>query len=150
MSDYVTFRLDGCDYATRIDTVREVVRLDRLTRLPGMRPPVAGILDLRGVSLPVLDVRAAPSADGDVLVLTVDGTDYGFACDRVSAVLETSLLPPEDGGAAAGGALPKYVEQVLRGPEGAVFLVDVRAMAGEGALRAARDVVPDAVPAPQT
>ncbi|HVE97809.1 MAG TPA: chemotaxis protein CheW [Mycobacteriales bacterium] len=144
MTDYVTFRLDGCDYATRIADVREVVRLAELTRLPGMSAPLAGILDLRGTSLPVLDIRSREASPGDVLVLNVDGTDYGFACDRVTAVLDTGLLPPEEGGAASGGALPGYVEQVLRGPDGAVFLVDVKAMAGDRALQAARAALPEA------
>ena len=151
MSDYVTFRLDGCDYATRIEAVREVVRLEHLTRLPGMAEPVAGILDLRGTSLPVLDIRKTPSEEGDVLVLTVDGTDYGFACDQVSAVLDSALLPPEEGTAAAGGALPAYVDEVLRGPDGAVFLVDVRKMTGDAAVQAARAALPaDSVPSAQT
>jgi len=147
MSDYVTFTLDGCDYATRIDRVREVVRLAALTRLPGMSAPLAGILDLRGHSLPVLDIRSGSSDTGDVLVLHTGGADVGFVCDRVTAVLEASLLASEDsgGGDAAtprprAGILPDYIEQVLRGPSGAVFLVDVEAMAGDLAMRAAQGI----------
>ena len=43
MSDYVTFRLDGRDYATRIGAVREVVRMAELVALPGMIAPLAGV-----------------------------------------------------------------------------------------------------------
>jgi len=142
MSDFVTFTLDGCDYATRIDRVREVVRLADLTRLPGMTPPLAGLLDLRGQSLPVLDLRTEPSGVGDILVLELGGAGVGFACDRVTAVLESALLRPPEGGvdqeASPSGVLPGYVEQVLRGPAGAVFLVDIEAMAREVAPTAAR------------
>lgn len=128
MSDYVTFQLDGRDFATRIELVREVVRLSELVTLPGMAAPLAGVLDLRGVSLPVVDVRAVPGGPGDVLVLAVDDRSYGFVCDAVSAVVGSETLVAED--TRARESLPDYVEEVLRGTGGPVFLVDVRRMAG--------------------
>ena len=129
MSDYVTFRLGGRDFATRIELVREVVRLTELLTLPGMVPPLAGVLDLRGTSLPVVDVRAVPGMPGDVLVLSDGETTYGFVCDAVSAVVGSESLVAEEG--RARDALPPYVEQVLRGSAGPVFLVDVRRLSGD-------------------
>ena len=128
MSDYVTFRLGGRDFATRITLVREVVRLSELVTLPGMVPPLAGVLDLRGVSLPIVDVRPVPGGPGDVLVLHSDDRWYGFVCDSVSAVVGADALVPEE--SRVRDALPDYVEAVLRGDAGPVFLVDVRVMAG--------------------
>ena len=128
MSDYVTFRLDGRDFATRIELVREVVRLSELVTLPGLVPPMAGVLDLRGTSLPVVDVRAVPGGPGDVLVLADGDADYGFVCDAVAAVVGSETLVPEE--SRVRDALPPYVESVLRGTAGPVFLVDVRKMSG--------------------
>jgi len=128
VSEYVTFRLDGRDYATRIELVREVVRMTSLVTLPGMSAPMAGVLDLRGASLPVVDVRSVPGSAGDVLVLDGDSGTYGFACDAVSAVVGTDLLVAEE--SRVRESLPPYVEDVLRGDAGPVFLVDVRLMAG--------------------
>lgn len=132
MNEYVTFRLDGQAYATRIASVREVVRLAQLAVLPGLTPPIAGVLDLRGVSLPVVDIRAS-GGPGDVLVLSSEDADYGFACDEVLAVVGEDTLVEETSRAAASGTLPPYVETVLRGPDGPVFLVDVDRMAGADA-----------------
>src|SRR5450756_406901 len=54
---YVTFRI-GCErYATAVEMIREVVRLERLAVLPAMAGALAGVLDLRGEPLPVVDVR---------------------------------------------------------------------------------------------
>lgn len=131
MSEYVTFRLGGQAYATRIGAVREVVRLAELAVLPGLAPPVAGVLDLRGVSLPVVDIRAG-RGPGDVLVLSSGEADYGFACDEVLAVVGEETLAEESSGTMSSGTLPPYVEAVLRGPDGAVFLVDVERMAAPG------------------
>ena len=129
MSDYVTFSLGGLDFATRIELVREVVRLTELLTLPGMVAPLVGVLDLRGVSLPVVDVRADAGPTGDVLVIGDGQTTYGFVCDAVSAVVGSDALVAEEG--RARDALPPYVEQVLRGPSVPVFLVDVRRLSGD-------------------
>jgi chemotaxis signal transduction protein len=129
----VTFALGRREYATPLTSVREVVRLEQLADLPGMTPPLAGVLDLRGTSLPVLDLRVGATADtrGDVLVLERgqdhDGAQVGVAVDRVRAVVARAELPPAGAGADEG-VLPSYVLEVLRGKDGPVFLVDLEQM----------------------
>ena len=132
MTGLVTFRLGEREYATPLSDVREVVRLEGLADLPGMAPPLAGVLDLRGTALPVLDLRNAPrpGARGDVLVLEraegglVDGSTVGVAVDQVRAVVAAGELSPA-GAAPDEGVLPSYVVEVLRGDTGVVFLVDL-------------------------
>jgi purine-binding chemotaxis protein CheW len=135
VTELVTFALDGQRYATRVDEVREVVRLAALAILPGLRPPVVGILDVRGVSLPVVDVRRDPSPDGtgDVLVVgTREADEFGFACDRGTDVATLASFKAEQRpGEGPLSGLPPYVESVLRSGDVAVFLVDVRRMAQE-------------------
>ena len=68
--------------------VHEVLRLDRLVTLPGMAPPMAGVVEVRGVPLPVMDLRPSADTPGDVLVLAADGNDstsLGVAVDGVTA-----------------------------------------------------------------
>ena len=141
----MTFVLGGREYATPLSSIREVVRLEGLADLPGMTPPLAGVLDLRGTALPVLDLRLAATgkARGDVLV--VEGADeqlVGVAVDKVRAVVDASELPQAG---TAGAELPSYVVKVLRGAAGTVFLVDLplmvestRSVRSEQATRAAR------------
>ena len=111
MSGLVVFRLGDREYATALTSVREVVRLEGLVDLPGMTPPLAGVLDLRGTALPVLDLRpaAVPGARGDVLVLQeqVDtgtgGAVVGVAVDAVRAVVTEEELPGAGAAEAAVG-----------------------------------------------
>lgn len=135
MAELVTFVLGERTYALPISAVREVVRLAELATLPGMTPPLAGLLDLRGLSLPVLDIRPEPSDRSDVLVLVDGDREYGFACDRVTAVVAEELLEAEET-TGRHGMLPPYVVGVLRSPEGPVFSVDVSKMIGEEAVAA--------------
>jgi purine-binding chemotaxis protein CheW len=126
-SQLVTFVLGEREYATPLSVIREVVRLEGLTDLPGMTPPLAGVLDLRGTALPVLDLRSASGKEGrgDVLVMEGEESPVGVAVDRVSAVVEADEL---GAGGGAGDELPSYVQQVLRGKSGPVFLVDLPEM----------------------
>jgi chemotaxis signal transduction protein len=143
MSELVTFRLDGQNYATRVDDVREVVRLPELAVLPGIKAPVVGILDLRGLSVPVVDIRRSPGpAGGDVLIVgDADAGGFGFTCERGTDVAAESAFTAEKlSGDSALNALPAYVESVLRGDAGPIYLVDVRRMAQEYADELASDV----------
>jgi chemotaxis signal transduction protein len=126
-SQLVTFVLGEREYATPLSVIREVVRLEGLTDLPGMTPPLAGVLDLRGTALPVLDLRSLSGKEGrgDVLVMDGEESPVGIAVDRVSAVVEAEELGQ---GGAAGDELPSYVQQVLKGKSGPVFLVDLPEM----------------------
>src|SRR3954465_7885077 len=128
---YVTFRLGEREFAAPLGGVREVLRLDGLVALPGMTAPMAGVVELRGTPLPVMDLRAAGSEDrGDVLVL-MDGDDaIGVAVDAVVAVRDCNdlLRPGPDVSVPVG--LPGYVIQVLRdtATDRPVLLVDLRRM----------------------
>lgn len=127
MIGYITFRLAARELACRLDEVREVVRLAGLESLPGMTPPVSGVLELRGNPLPVIDLRAVGDAAGrgDVLVLA-DGADtVGVVVDQVTAVLDEDDLVASSEEVPTG--LPHYVVRVLRRDAGApVLLVDLR------------------------
>ena len=125
---YVTFRLGDREFATPLDEVREVVRLIGLERLPGMEPPLAGVISLRGNPLPVLDVRSAGRADGDVLVVMRDGQPCGIAVDAVTAVRAPGELRSQPESSVA--ALPGYVLEVLRDESGPVLLVDLERLVG--------------------
>jgi chemotaxis signal transduction protein len=122
---FVLFRLGGQTFVTGLDAVREIVRLDRVSPLPGARPPLVGVTTLRGLPLPVLDTRPAADAQparGDVLVVNLAGGVVGVAVDQVLAVLAADDLT--DAGAPAQ-VLPAYVVGVLRYEDAPVFLVDL-------------------------
>jgi chemotaxis signal transduction protein len=128
ITGYVMFRLGQRTFATSLDDVREIVRLGGLERLPGVQPPLAGVIELRGAPLPVLDVRGpdAPDDHGDVLVLDVDEDAVGVAVDQVLAVLPADALPELTDKPAK--VLPSYVVGVRSSKDGPVLLVDLEKM----------------------
>ncbi len=132
MIGYITFRLGDRQLACRLDEVREVVRLAGLDVLPGMTPPISGLLELRGNPLPVVDLRVGDTdTRGDVLVMASGIDALGAIVDQVTAVHDEDELVSS--GERPSG-LPTYVIDVLRyarasaAHTGPVLLVDLQAL----------------------
>jgi len=138
---FITFRLAERELACRLDDVREVVRLSVLEVLPGMAPPISGLLELRGNPLPVVDLRAVDPRDGtrggatrgDVLVLDDGVQSVGVVVDQVTAVHNEAELVST--GEEPPSGLPDYVVEVLRRPANGtpVLMVDLRRLLGVAA-----------------
>ena len=57
MSQYLTFTLHSENYAVSVLSVREVLEIVPITRVPGMPDFMKGVLNLRGSVVPVIDLR---------------------------------------------------------------------------------------------
>lgn len=114
---YVLFGVGSTTFAVAVGEVREVIRAARLELLPGAAPYGRGLalVDVRGRSIPVVDLRESQDAPGDVL-LPVYRHHVGLVVDRVLAVRTPRDLAPEHDDVP--GALPSYARGVLRPVDG--------------------------------
>ena len=95
---FVVFRLMGEEYGVPIDAVQEIVRVpSELTRVPKTPDFVEGVVNLRGVVLPVVDQRTRfglPSMERNdrqrIMVYTIRGVRTGFIVDQVMEVMRIS------------------------------------------------------------
>jgi purine-binding chemotaxis protein CheW len=96
---FVVFRLMEEEYGVPIEAVQEIVRVpDELTRIPKTPDFIEGVVNLRGVVLPVLDQRSRfglPGAERNdrqrIMVFTINGVRTGFVVDSVSEVMRIGL-----------------------------------------------------------
>src|SRR5579875_1318816 len=75
--EVLTFRLGNESYAVDILKVQEIRGVDRVTQIPNVPEFIRGVIDLRGVIVPIVDMRMKfnlPSAEynqfADVITLT--------------------------------------------------------------------------------
>jgi purine-binding chemotaxis protein CheW len=92
--EYLAFRLGTESYGVSILGIQEIRFYEPPTRIAGAPPHVLGVLDLRGASVPVIDLRvclglAAPFDSGTVtVVINPDGRQtVGLVVDSVSDVV---------------------------------------------------------------
>lgn len=95
---YLVFQLNGSDYAIRIEHVREIITTVDLSPVPGAPSYLAGVVNLRGRILPMIDLRkrfqlpAAVDLDRQcfvILMLELNGelVELGVQIDSVSEVI---------------------------------------------------------------
>lgn len=92
----VVFQLAQGEFAVPIASVQEIVRVpDELTHMPKAPDFVEGVINLRGVVLPVIDQRKrlnmARTERNDrqrIMVYLLDGMRIGFIVDAVTEVLK--------------------------------------------------------------
>lgn len=91
-AEFVTFLVGDEAFAAPLSRVREIIRVPALVQLPLAPPSMEGITNLRGVVLPVLNLRrvfgmAEAARDEATRVLVLDiGRPVGVVVDRVLAV----------------------------------------------------------------
>ena len=95
---YLACRVGDDRAGLLLDTVEEVVPIAKLAALPEAPPWVAGLLNLRGESLPVLDVHARltrarrrPLLEDLVVICRWNGRRVGLVVQAVDEVSETDV-----------------------------------------------------------
>ena len=97
--EYLTFRLGAEEYGIDILRVQEIRSYEQPTRIANSPEFLKGVVNLRGVIVPIVDLRLKFSCESAeyndftvVIVLNIRGRVVGAVVDSVSDVLE---LPAE-------------------------------------------------------
>ena len=100
----VVFDLATEAYGVDIGAVREIIRMQDITKVPRCPEFVEGIINLRGNVIPVVDLRkrfslmiSERSKDNRIVVVDISGHDIGVVVDAVTEVLRItsdSVAPP--------------------------------------------------------
>jgi len=107
LEDWLTCRIGKQVFALPIRHTQEVLRVERITRVPHAPYPVRGVTNLRGSVLPVVDLRLrlgleAVEIGDDHRIIVVSSHDrlIGLLVDKVDQVAEIDRLKieaaPED------------------------------------------------------
>jgi purine-binding chemotaxis protein CheW len=95
VNEFLTFKLGGQEYGIDILKVQEIRGYDAVTRIANAPAFIKGVVNLRGVIVPIVDLRvkfAVGEARYDaftvVVILNVAGRVVGAVVDSVSDVLE--------------------------------------------------------------
>jgi purine-binding chemotaxis protein CheW len=91
-SQYVTFAIANEAFGFNMQSVKEIIRIPNTVEVPLTPPALVGLANLRGVVLPILDLRAIlgleqqPNNDASRVIITDIGTPVGLIVDKVLQV----------------------------------------------------------------
>jgi len=145
----VSFRLGKEEYGIEITQVREIILMGDITRIPQTPAYVQGLINLRNMVIPVIDLRVRFGLEADaltdesrIMVLNVAGKTLGIVVDAVDEVLRVSrnqiAAPPP----TVCGVGREYLAGLVRRDTKLLILLDINRLLGqeehaalEGALR---------------
>jgi len=95
---YIVIRLGEEQYGIDISYVNNIVRMQRITRIPKVPPYLKGVINLRGEILPVVSLRLKMGLDEDVfdkatriiILKTENEGQIGIIVDEVKEVVTLS------------------------------------------------------------
>ena len=101
---YLTFAIENEEYGVEIAYVKEIIKMNPITRVPEMPDFIEGIINLRGELIGILDVRkrfgiVPKEHDEETCVIVIIGDKItpglGLLGLIVDSVRETAIIPEE-------------------------------------------------------
>lgn len=143
LNQILTFVIDEEYYGVDVKTVKEVLEIQKITRVPGATDNMLGIINVRGSIVPVLDLRnkisgtkADITIDSAIVVMEL-GEEYGVSTagllvDSVSGVIDFSEDRLEQVKLSAIKGDASYVKGVGQTGENFTIILDgQKVIAGE-------------------
>lgn len=126
MIELLSIQVNDLEFGLDLSAVKEVIRPVAVVRVPNLPAFVAGVINFRGVAIPVVDLRArfesgktaektggsaAVSRTERLVICAVESKVVAFAVDGASEIVrvaEERVLPPGDAGLAnvVSGVVP--------------------------------------------
>ncbi|MAG37218.1 MAG: chemotaxis protein CheW [Dehalococcoidia bacterium] len=142
----VVFTLNTESYGVDIGSVREIIRMLDITRVPRTPAFVEGVINLRGKIVPVVDLRhrfGFPTGERDkesrIVVVDTGGQDVGMVVDAVTEVLRISSDSVEPPSNVVTGTDTDYLRGIVKLEGRLVILLDLDRVLSSREVRALRD-----------
>jgi len=128
----VVFDLASEFYGVDIGDVREIMRMQTVTRVPGTPSFVEGVINLRGRVVPVVDLRKRlhlrvdeQTKESRIVVVDVARRDVGVIVDAVTEVLRIPLASVEPPSSMITGADSDYLRGIAKLETKLIILLDL-------------------------
>ena len=130
--EFLTFRLGGEEYGIDILQVQEIRSYEPPTRIANAPSFIKGVVNLRGVIVPIVDLRLKLGCDTAeynsftvVIVLNVKGRVVGAVVDSVSDVLQLSKDSVKGAPEMASSVDTGYITGIGNVGERMLILMDI-------------------------
>ncbi len=137
----ITFRLGEQSFGLDIMAIREIRAWSPATRLPHVPSYVAGVVNLRGTVLPVIDLAArlgwepASPTDRHVIIVAQVGAQLrGLIVDAVSDIVTAQDEDMQPSPATGSDAVVPYLEGLLALEDRMVMVLDLPGLTADAAL----------------
>ncbi|MGC2423975.1 MAG: chemotaxis protein CheW [Nitrospirota bacterium] len=128
--ELLAFMLGDEEYALKMEEAREIIRWRKPTKVPRSPEYIIGIISLRGIILPVFDVKKRlglgelkPTRYTRIVVVSDGGSLSGMVVDRITGVTAVPEKGIESAPAVIDGNEAEYIEGVGRAEDRLLILI---------------------------
>lgn len=121
VTQLVVFELASKYYGVDIGNIRDIIRMQAVTKVPGAPSFVEGVINLRGKLIPVVDLRkrlglavSEPTSKSRIVWVTINGQDVGVIADAVTEVLRIPLALIEPPSSMVSSVDSDYLRGIAR------------------------------------
>ncbi|MEI5906195.1 chemotaxis protein CheW [Bacillus spongiae] len=117
----IVFELMEKEYAIPVSQVRSIEKLSHITRVPRTKSYVKGVINLRGVVTPIIDLREhfglevqAYTDSTRIIIVSLEHNEVGFIVDAANDVLDLSVESIEPQPDVVGSIETDYIRGVAK------------------------------------
>ncbi len=128
----ITFSLGLEEFAVDILEVKEIIRMMDASRIPRSLDFVEGVINLRNVVIPIIDLRKRfsmsekePDSNTRIIVIEISELLVGFIVDSVSEVFSIDPNDIEPAPSVVSGVDSDYIRGVGKLNEKLLILLDI-------------------------
>jgi purine-binding chemotaxis protein CheW len=126
----IVFSLVHEQYGVEVDKVQSIERMLPLTRVPKTPAFVKGVVNLRGVVVPVIDLRGRfglpeieYTDDSRLIFVKVKDLEVGMIVDSANDVIDVDADKIEEPPEVVGGIRAKYLRGVAKKDDGSLLVL---------------------------
>lgn len=138
----IVFQLDGKEYGISVHYVHGIEKVQHITRIPGTAPYVKGVINLRGIVTPIIDLRKrfgigeCEYTDATrVIIVAIDDIEVGLVVDAANDVIDITEDAIEPSPALVGVEEDEYVKGVAKVGNRLLILIDLAMILDRGKLK---------------
>lgn len=117
----IAFQLIDKEYALPVHQVYSIEKLMHITRVPGTVPFVKGVINLRGVVTPIIDLRSRFGLSDEqyddstrIIIASLDDMEVGLIVDGANDVLDIPVEAIEPQPEVVGSLGDEYITGVAK------------------------------------
>jgi purine-binding chemotaxis protein CheW len=133
----IVFQLNEKEYAVPVGQVKSIEKIMHFTRVPHTSPFVKGVMNLRGVVTPLIDLRVRfglaeqPYSDSSrVIIVSVADAEVGLIVDGANDVIDipsSHIEPPPE---IVGTEAAEFINGVVKLDKRLLILIDLENILG--------------------
>lgn len=117
----IVFQLNDEEYCIPVNEVRSIEKLQHITRVPRTAPYVKGVINLRGVVTPIIDLRIrfqlgqmSYNENTRVIIVAIGDMEVGLVVDAANDVIDIDTATVEPPPEVVGGIESDYLKGVIK------------------------------------